>query len=163
MSNYQYEEFDIKQFMTSIMWVLFLAQAKLQIWYNKVYDAFLYPVYMSLEKILGLDDETYYDNDVSINTVVKSTVKFLSVMLQYKENETESKEIEINIDPSEYIMGAKLFTSSWITEYIEKNTLNQLPDNKYNILFIDNDITTQTITQDQYVILDINNYIIKTI
>ena len=123
MSNYQYEEFDIKQFMTSIMWVLFLAQAKLQIWYNKVYDAFLYPVYMSLEKILGLDDETYYDNDVSINTVVKSTVKFLSVMLQYKENETESKEIEINIDPSEYIMGAKLFTSSWITEYIEKNTL----------------------------------------
>jgi len=162
MSNYQYENSNINQFMTNLLWGLFIIHAKLQIWFGKVYDNFFYPVYMSLEKILGLDDETYND-DVAINTVVKSSVKFLSVMLQYKENETEKKEIEINIDPSEYIVGAKLFTSSWITEYIENNNLNQLPDNKYNILFIDNDINRQILDNEKYVILDTNNYIIKTI
>ena len=29
MSNYQYEDFDTKQFMTSIIWVLFIIHAKI--------------------------------------------------------------------------------------------------------------------------------------
>jgi len=164
MSNYQYEDFDTKQFMTSIIWVLFIIHAKIQIWYNKAYNNVFYPMFMTLEKFLGLDDQTYYENDDNHqSSVVKSDIRFLSIELHYKENEKDNKEIEIKIDNSEYIVGAKLFTPSWITEYIENNNLNQLSNNHYNILFIDNNINTQTLNQDQYVILDINNYIIKTI
>ena len=127
MSNYQYENSNINQFMTNLLWGLFIIHAKLQIWFGKVYDNFFYPVYMSLEKILGLDDETYYDNDdVAINTVVKSSVKFLSVMLQYKENEVKRHEnvLDMSVNADKIYQNDSLFVDNFnINSITEKDSM----------------------------------------
>ena len=164
MSNYQSDDFDVKLFLTNILWFLFMTQANIQIWYNNFHSDYVSPLFICLEKFLNLTDDDD-DNSNDDNIVVEyCDFKFISCDMQYQD-EQKSKSISIELNECDYVIGNKLFTPSWIINYIEKKQLTNeiiLSDN-YVINFIDNNINQIKINSDEYIILDKTNYIIKTI
>ena len=164
MSNYQSDDFDVKLFLTNILWFLFMTQANIQIWYNNFHSNYVSPLFICLEKFLNLTDDDD-DNSNDDNIVVEyCDFKFISCDMQYQD-EQKSKSLSIELNECDYVIGNKLFTPSWIINYIEKKQLTNeiiLSDN-YVINFIDNNINQIKINSDAYIILDKTNYIIKTI
>ena len=57
MSNYQFDDFNIKSVFTNIMWYLLVYQAKFQIFFSNIYDNFLYPLHQYFEKFLNIDED----------------------------------------------------------------------------------------------------------
>jgi len=172
MTNYQYDDFDIKPLVTSILWFFFMAQANIQIWYNNFNSNYASPLFMYVEKFLNLADEDEDDDESYDNKPTEHycDFKFISCELLYDDDQ-DSKSLIIKLNDSDYVIGKKLFTNSWIKNYIDTNTddtikhLNNdlIINENYIINFIDHNINQIKINSDQYIILDNNNYIIKTI
>ena len=157
-------DFDIKLFLTNILWFLFMAQANVQIRYNNFHSNYASPLFTYLEKFLNLTDDDD-DNSQDDNIVEEyCDFKFISCDMQYQD-EQKSKSLSIELNDGDYVIGNKLFTLSWIKNYIENKQMTNeiiLNDN-YVINFIDHNINQIKIKSDEYIILDKNNYIIKTI
>lgn len=151
-------------FIKDLVWYYFSVQAKIQIYYNKFYSNFFCPFYSSFERFLNLDDDDEDDDDCIPPKKELADYLFISVRLYYDLGVPESPSIDINLQPDEYVVNSKLFTFSWLKQYIQKNNLDiQLELNNYNIQFIDHNISTVMIDPEKYIILNKNNYIIKTI
>lgn len=163
MRDYQFDDFDIRPLIANIMWAILILQAKGQIFCTKLYNNFLYPLFQYLEKFLNLDEEEFDSDDDSETTqLIKYTsFTFISTKLYYFES-NNTKSIDIELSKSDYVVGNKLFTEKWVTDYVSENN-HDINLDAYHIQFIDHNINSVEINSDQYVILDENKYIIKTI
>ena len=161
MRNYQYEDFDIKPLVTSLLWIIFLAQAKAQILFNKIHTEYLLPTFNYVEKFLNLNSNDENNSEDNQSAKNYCDFKFISCKLEYQ----KTKSLTIELSDSDYIIGNKLFTKPWIENYIEKECEDNilLDTDNYKINFIDHNINPINISCEEYVILDKNNYIIKTI
>ena len=163
MSNYQFGDI-----FTNIMWYILVYQAKSQIFFSNLYDNFLYPLHQYYEKFLNMDededeDEDEDDSDDNEYTHVnkQTSFSFISTKLYYFDSNI-AKSIDIELTKSDYVVANKLFTLKWVTEYVNENN-HDINLDTYHIQFIDHNINSIEINSDQYVILDENEYIIKTI
>ena len=159
MRNYQYEDFDIKPMIESLFWMFFIIQANAQIWYNNLNINYVKPIFLYVEKFLNLNEE-----DVTHDTaesLIYTDYKFISCELHCNDENKEKQKLSITLNEYDYYVGNKLFTNDWVKNYCQSNNID-MPSN-YSICFIDNNINTIKIDLEQYIILDKNNYIIKTI
>lgn len=161
MSNYQFDDFNIKSVFTNIMWYFLVYQAKFQIFFSNIYDNFLYPLHQYFEKFLNIDEDEDEDDNEHTFVNKQTSFSFISTKLYYFDSSIK-KSIDIELTKSDYVVGNKLFTEKWVTDYVSDCNYNINLDTYY-IQFIDHNINSVEINSDQYVILDENKYIIKTI
>jgi len=163
MSNYHFDDFNIKSVFTNIMWYLLVYQAKFQILFGNLYHDFLYPLFKYSEKFFNIhEDDSDSNNEIDSDIENKNTsFSFISTKLYYFDSSIK-KSIDIELTKSDYVVGNKLFTEKWVTDYVSDCNYNINLDTYY-IQFIDHNINSVEINSDQYVILDENKYIIKTI
>ena len=157
MSNYQFGDI-----FTNIMWYILVYQAKAQICFSNLYDNHLYPLHQYFEKFLNIyEDENDSDDNEYTHVNKQTSFSFISTKLYYFDSNI-AKSIDIELTKSDYVVANKLFTLKWVTEYVNEHN-HDINLDTYHIQFIDHNINSIEINSDQYVILDENEYIIKTI
>ena len=150
MRNYNIP-INLEHLVTNSLWFFFTVQAKIQLFIQNICNIIIKPV----------------ENIPAKNI---SEFKFISVNISFNYNDENEQNIKftsfINLSDDDYIINNKLFTYPWILKWIEKelkNNYNDIDMDTIEINIIDNNVNNITLNKDKYIIIEKNNYIVKTI
>lgn len=160
MKNYN-TSFNLEVIVSNTLWFVFIFQAKIQLFLQKINNKFT-PV---INNFYHYFNKANYDCFPNRRQEV-SDIKFITTTLSFKTNDNTEYKHDIKLLETDYYVNNKLFTLPWIYNWLQKNSLQStdcIDVDSIQIVIIDNNVNLITLNKDKYIIIEKNNYIVKTI